>query len=116
MKDCHDCLSRAELHPEYKVMAFDKIPCATCKPDLSDLVKFVQFHEGVQYQTAEGAADARKVIDLESILHLTPRQILIILYLVNGDSQREIARKVGLTPMTVTREVKKLRAFFRKSN
>jgi len=43
VKDCSRCKSRAELNPQFKDMAFELTPCATCKPwEPKDEKKIVQ--------------------------------------------------------------------------
>lgn len=36
MKDCASCQHRVEIHPEYRDMDWDELPCATCCRDDGD--------------------------------------------------------------------------------
>lgn len=105
MKDCSSCENRVALHPEYRTMKWDEVPCSKCKAT-EPFGRNMGFDERLLYQRVRmhDPVQQERVIELLAHVFLCWVQLdpierdILAEYVVRPDLTRsEIASIYGLS-------------------
>ena len=98
MKDCTKCKDRVELHPEYKRMKWDQVPCSKCQA-VQPFGKNERFKDTILYKQA----NRKKKEDQETMIQLLSHVFRSWLQL--GELERNIIAERVLRPELTHAEV-----------